>query len=81
VKLHTKFSLLAIPILTAIMLTTVPLAGARERRWDDRREDRREDRKSYSMPEGSGGAVMVLAAGALGGALLLSRRKRRATAP
>jgi hypothetical protein len=77
VKLHTKFSLLAIPILTAIMLTTVPLAGARERRWDDRREDR----KSYSMPEGSGGAVMVLAAGALGGALLLSRRKRRATAP
>lgn len=76
-KLHTKFSLLAIPILTAIMLTTVPLAGARERRWDDRREDR----KSYSMPEGSGGAVMVLAAGALGGALLLSRRKRRATAP
>jgi hypothetical protein len=77
VKLHTKFSLLAISILTAIMLTTVPLAGARERRWDDRREDR----KSYSMPEGSGGAVMVLAAGALGGALLLSRRKRRATAP
>ena len=76
-KLHTKFSLLAIPILTAIMLTTVPLAGARERRWDDRREDR----KSYSMPEGSGGAVMVLAAGALGGALLLSRRKRHATAP
>jgi MYXO-CTERM domain-containing protein len=75
VKLRTKFSLLAIPVLTAIMLTSVPLAGARDRRWDDRKEDR----KDYSVPEGSGGAVMALAAGVLGGALLLSRRKRRGT--
>lgn len=74
--LRTKFSLLAIPVLSAIMLTSVPLAGAKDRRWDDRRNDR----KSYSVPEGSGGAVMVLAAGAIGGALLLSRRKRRAAA-
>jgi hypothetical protein len=75
VKLNTKLSLIAIPVLTAVMLTAVPLAGARNPRWDDRRDDR----KSYAMPEGSGGAAMVLAAGALGGALLLSRRKRRAS--
>jgi hypothetical protein len=75
-KLRTKFSLLAIPVLTAIMLTTVPFAGARDWRW----KEHKYEKKSYSMPEGSGGAVMILAAGALGGALLLSRRKRRPTA-
>jgi hypothetical protein len=77
VKLRTKFSLLAIPVLAAIMLTSVPLAGAKDRR----RDDRKDDRKSYTLPERSGGAVMALAAGVLGGAVLLSRRKRRATAP
>ena len=72
-KLHTNCSLLAIPLLTVLMLTSVPLAGAK-------RHPRRDDPKSYSMPEGSGGAVMALAAGVLGGALFLSRRKRRVTA-
>jgi hypothetical protein len=75
VKLHAKYSLLAIPVLTVLLLTSVPSAGARDRRWE-----RPEPKKNYSMPEGSGGAVMALAAGVLGGALLLSRRKRRATA-
>ena len=74
-KMHAKYSLLAIPVLTALFMTSVPSAGAREWRWQ-----RPEPRRNYSMPEGSGGATMLLAAGVLGGALLLSRRKRRVTA-
>ena len=73
-KMHAKYSLLAIPVLTVLFLTSVPSAGAKEKPW------KRPERGNYSMPEGSGGATMVLAAAALGGALLLSRRKRRVTA-
>ena len=72
-KKHVKYSLLAIPVLTALFLTSVPSAGAANWRW------RPEPRKNYSMPEGNGGATMLLAAGVLCGAMLLSRRKRRET--
>jgi MYXO-CTERM domain-containing protein len=72
--MHAKYSLLAIPVLTVLFLTSVPPAGAGEWRWQ-----RPEHRKNYAVPEGGGSAIMALAAGVLGGALLLSRRKRSVT--
>ena len=74
-RMQAKYSLLAIPVLTVLFMISVPSAEAREWRWQ-----RPEPRRNYSMPEGSGGTTMLLAAGILGGTLLLSRRKRRVTA-
>lgn len=46
---------------------------AKEREKDGRRDDRR-----TQVPDGSDGALLVLAAGALGGGVLVWRRKQRA---
>jgi hypothetical protein len=36
------------------------------------------DKYNHHVPEGSAGAILILAAGALGGGVLVWRRKRRA---
>ena len=88
-KWRTKLRLLAVPLLGVLFLGRVPsveavsLHGstidvqAKNKQKDKDNDDKG---KKTRVPEGSAGAVLVLAAGALGGGLLLSRRKRRATA-
>ena len=85
-KWHTYLRLLAVPLLTVFLLAPVPLVEAANlpslinylRAKDKRKDNDDKDRKKASVPEGSGSAALVLAATALGGGLLISRRKRRA---
>jgi hypothetical protein len=85
VKWHTYLRLLAVPLLTVFLLAPAPLVEAANFPWpnyfrvkDKRKDNDDKDRKKASVPEGSGSAALVLAATALGGGLLVSRRKRRA---
>jgi hypothetical protein len=44
----------------------------------EREKYRRDDKKPNSVPEGSSRALLILAAGALGGSVVVWRRKQRA---
>jgi len=86
-KWRTNLRLLAVPLLTVLLLTSLPslealaLQGTNiSFRKKEKDSDKDKEKKSKHVSEGSAGAVLVLAAGTLGGALLFSRRKRRATA-
>jgi hypothetical protein len=88
-KWRTNLRLLAVPLLTVLLLTSLPsleamaLQGTNisfRKKEKEKDSDKDKEEKSKRVPEGSAGAVLVLAAGTLGGALLFSRRKRRATA-
>lgn len=85
-KRHTRLRLLAAPLLIVLLLVSAPPAQAAVLGWpldyfrlkEKPKDNGDKGRKKASVPEGSGGAALVLAAGVLSGCLLLSRRKRRA---
>ncbi len=93
-KWPTHLRLLAAPLLAVLLLASAPPAqGAalrsplldyfRLKEKPKEKPDKPKDsddkgRNKASVPEGSGGAALVLAAAALTGGLVLSRRKRGA---
>jgi len=85
VKWHVYLRLLAAALLAVFLLAHAPLVEAASLGWpvtyfrakDKRKDNDDKGRKRASVPEGSGSAALVLAATAVGGGLLVSRRKRR----
>jgi hypothetical protein len=74
-------------LMTVLLFTSAPAmyalqsgTGAQGQDADaDNQNHRRKKRKEY-VPEGSGGVILVLAAGAVGGGLLVWRKKRASAA-
>jgi hypothetical protein len=82
-KYRTKFHLLAASLMTVLLLANAPSLQATALQDSGPsfrvKHDKWEDKKEYKrVPEGSAGAILILAAGSLGGAVLIWRRKRRA---
>jgi hypothetical protein len=87
VKGGTKLRLLAASLMTLLLLANAPSVQAtavqngpsfRLKHDKDSKEDKKERKEYKGVPEGSAGAILILAAGSLGGAVLIWRRKRRA---
>lgn len=81
--------LLAICLMTGVLLSVTPPVQAtvflnngssvwEKAKEKEKEKSRRDDKKPTSVPEGSGRAPLILAAGALGVGLLVWRRKHRA---
>jgi hypothetical protein len=90
VKYHTRFRLLAASLMTVFLLANAPSLQAtalqdsgpsfrvKHDKWEDKHDKWEDKKENKSVPEGSAGAILILAAGSLGGAVLIWRRKRRA---
>jgi hypothetical protein len=84
VKYRTRFRLLAAALMTVLLVANAPSlqatalqdSGPTFRVKHDKWEDKKKEYKR--VPEGSAGGILILAAGSLGGAVLIWRRKRRA---
>jgi hypothetical protein len=82
VKYSTKLRLLAASLMTVLLLANAPSLQAvalQDSGPSFRVKHDKWDKKEYKrVPEGSAGGILILAAGSLGGAVLIWRRKRRA---
>jgi hypothetical protein len=84
-KYSTKLRLLAASLMTVLLLANAPSLQATALQDSGPsfrvKHDKWEVKKKHtSVPEGSAGGILILAAGSLGGAVLIWRRKRRAIA-
>jgi hypothetical protein len=81
-KWSTTLRLFASPLLAVLLLASVPSVRATvfQDTSSSFRESDKNNKKKEQVPEGSAGAFLVLTVGALGGGLLVWRRKKRATA-
>ena len=80
-KYRTRFHLLAASLMTVLLLANAPSlqATALQDSGPSFRVKHPKWEKEYKrVPEGSAGGILILAAGSLGGAVLIWRRKRRA---
>ena len=84
-----QFRLLAVPLLAVMLFGCVPSLDAAVLnsplltliKIKEKRKEKKDERKNKAtVPEGGSGASLVLAASALAGALLMSRRMRSAKA-
>ena len=77
---HIQLRFLA-AVMAGALLTGVPVARAaifQDSHSYTQVDDGNKKKKKKQLPEGSTGAILVLAAGVLGGGLLVWRRKRNA---
>jgi hypothetical protein len=75
----TNLRLFAVPLMAGLLLASGPVVRAavfQDSHNYSQDRDRDNKKKKKQVPEGSAGAILVLAAGALGGGLLLWRRKK-----
>ena len=79
-----SFRFLVLPLMTILLLGSAPSVRAialQDSSGHGRvNDDNEKKRKKDQVPEGSTGAILVLAAGILGGGMLLWRRKKGASA-
>jgi hypothetical protein len=84
-KSRPALRLLAVSLMTVLLVTSAPPVRAavvynRGHSWEKHKDkDKDKGRETRQVPEGSAGALLILAAGALAGGVLVWRRKRSAT--
>jgi hypothetical protein len=77
-KCSISLRLFAVLLMTVLLLANAPSVQAGRNGRNGRNGQNGQNGQPKSVPEGSAAAILILAAGALGGSVLVWRRKRPA---